>query len=237
MKEIIWNEKTYQIFIDDLYKKRDLKYRDFISKIGVNNQEIIGIRIPELKKIAKNISKSDYQAFIKYNKHQTLEEKLLHGLLIGNIKEEFKDILKLFSNYITYIDNWSLCDTTVANMHIWRHNLDEGLIFITNLLKQNNPWKKRVGYVLLLDYYIDQKYLKTIFQLCDLYNTKHYYVQMAIAWLISICYIKYPNETLTYIKNNKLDTWTHNKAIQKIKESLRIDDSTKKYLNTLKRTS
>ena len=82
---------------------------------------------------------------------------------------------------------------------------------------------------------IEEDYLDMIFGLCDKYNTNDYYVNMAVAWLISICYIKYPDITIKYIKNNKLDDFTHNKVIQKIRESYRVSREDKIYLNGLKR--
>ena len=90
-------------------------------------------------------------------------------------------------------------------------------------------------YVLIISYYIEDKYLDDIFMLCDMYNTNEYYGQMAVAWLISICFIKYRDRTLKYIKNNKLDNFTHNKAIQKIRESYRVDSRDKDILSKLKR--
>lgn len=232
-----WNKINYQKFINYLKSLQDLKYKKFHSSLGINNEYLIGIPVPILKKIAKEISKDDYLSFIHYNTHQTYEEILIHGLILGYIKDDFAEILKMFNEFIPYIDNWALCDITVANLHIWHKNTKQGLSFVIECLNNKNEWSKRVGYVLLLNYYIKEEYLQQIFSLCDQNKTDYYYVKMAVAWLISICYIKYPKETLIYLKNNKLDNWTHNKAIQKIRESRRIDPPTKKYLNTLKRTS
>lgn len=224
------NKKDYNEFLNNLYKLQDIKYKEFHSGLGISNDYLIGIRVPVLKDIAKDISKKDYISFIKYNTHNTYEEILIHGLIIGYIKEDFNIILNLFKDYIKYIDNWALCDIVVANLHIWKKNIKEGLNFVIWCLKQEYEWYKRVGYVLLLDYYINNEYLDTIFLLCDKYQSNDYYVKMAIAWLISICYIKYPNETLIYIKCNKLDKWAHNKAIQKIRESKRVNKETKNML-------
>lgn len=232
-----WNKKEYDIFLKGLYNQGDTRYRKFHSGLGINRDYLIGIPVPQCKKIAQNISKTDYKSFIKYNKHNYYEEILIHGLVIGDITADFPTILKLLTTFITYIDNWALCDITVANLHIWKKHLDDGLPFIIDCLKENNEWHKRVGYVLLLDYYVDEKYLDIIFKLCNENQCDKYYVKMAIAWLISICYIKYPNTTLNYLKNNELDNWTHNKAIQKIRESKRIKQSDKENLSKLKRTS
>jgi len=223
------NKSEYNKFLNSLYNLQDIKYKEFYSKLGINGNNMIGIRVPMLKKIAKDISKNNYISFIKYNTHNTYEEILIHGLIICYIND-FDIVLSLLSDYIQYIDNWALCDTIIANLHIWRNNTDKGLNFVIWCLKQENMWYKRVGYVLLLEYYINNDYLDTIFNLCNEYQSNDYYVKMAIAWLISICYIKYPNKTLIYIKDNKLDDWIHNKAIQKIRESKRIDKITKDML-------
>ncbi len=228
MKNVInWNKQNYQKLIKYLYDNSDKKYKQFQSGLAINNDYLIGVSVPKLKKIAKEIAKTDYQKFIYYNTHQTYEEILLHGLILGYIKIDFSILKKLFDDYITYIDNWALCDIVVTNLHIWKKNLNEGLIFIKKCLENNNQWHKRVGYVLLLNYYILPEYIDNIYLFCDENTSDDYYVKMAIAWLISYCYIKYPKQTLNYIKNNKLDNWIHNKAIQKIRESKQVSLSKK----------
>ncbi len=230
-----WTKLKYKQLMDKLYTDRDLKYRDFQSKLGINIDYLIGIPIPKCRKIAKEISKTDYLSFIKLNTHKTYEERLIHGLLIGYIKEDLNTILKLFNDYITYIDNWALCDGPVSNLHIITHHLDESFSFVLKCLQSSNAWSKRVGYVLLLTYYVKEDYLDKIYQLCDENILDNYYVKMSIAWLISICYIKYPNQTTIYLRNNQLDKWTHNKAIQKIRESRRIFNEEKERLLKYKR--
>lgn len=136
----------------------------------------------------------------------------------------------MLKDYIQYIDNWALCDVTIANMHILKKYPNKGLKLVKWCLNSKNEWYNRTGYVIILDYYIKEEYLNEIFTLCNNYTEDKYYVKMAIAWLISICYIKYPKQTLEYIKNNKLCKWTHNKAIQKIRESKRVNELEKNML-------
>jgi len=88
---------------------------------------------------------------------------------------------------------------------------------------------------MLLSYYIEDEYLEHIFKLCDTYNTDFYYIQMAVAWLISMCYVKLPEKTIVYLQNNKLDKFTHNKAISKIVDSKRVTKEQKEILKLLKR--
>ena len=232
-----WTSTKYNEFLEQLYSRSDLRYKKFHSGLGINYDYLIGIPVPECKKIAKELSKGDYSSFIKINTHTTYEEILIHGLIIGYIKRDFNDITILLEQFIPYIDNWALCDIVITNMHIWKYHLQDGLPFITKCINSQNQWHKRVGYVLLLDYYINNDYLDTIFRLCDQNKSVDYYVQMAIAWLISICYVKYPNQTVNYLTHDKIDDWTHNKAIQKIRESKRVTDKQKKDILRYKRVN
>lgn len=225
----------YEDFFKELYSLQDLKYKEFHSKL-IMSDKLIGVRTPELKRIAKVIARSNYLEFFKENKHELYEENMVHGLVLGYLKLEFDELKPLVDEFIPYIDNWAVCDGTVANLKVYKKNKTKDIVFneIKNYIRNDNPWINRFGYVLLLEYFIEEKYMDEIFELCETYKY-HYYVKMAIAWLISMCYIKYKGRTLTFLKKNKLDTWTHNKAIQKIIESYRVTEEDKKMLRSLKR--
>lgn len=227
------NENNYTEFINYLYKYQDLKYREFHKKIILDNN-LIGVRTPILKKIAKDISKGDYMSFIKANNHKFYEEKILHGLLLGYVKEDFDIVLNLLNSFLPYVDNWAICDLTISNLKIFNKNKERGYIEIKKYLKNKNPFINRFGYVLLLTYYIEDKYIDDIFKLCIEYQDE-YYVKMSLAWLISMCYIKYKNKTIKFLKENKLDKWTYNKSIQKIIESNRVNEDEKNKLRELKK--
>ena len=225
----------YEDFINELYSLQDLKYKEFNSKI-VGKDNVIGVRTPELKRIAKIIARGDYKSFIENNKHEYFEETLVHGLVLGYLKLEFDELKYYIDSFIPLIDNWAVCDMTVANLKIFKRNKIKDVCFneIGKYIKNDNPWINRFGYILLLDYFIEEEYISEIFKLCDNYKD-HYYVKMGIAWLISVCYIKFKGRTLTFLKNNNLDDWTYNKAIQKISESNRVSDEDKKMLRGMKR--
>lgn len=226
---------NYNDFINELYSLQDLKYKEFNSKIVVSNK-VIGVRTPELKRIAKVIARGDYQTFFKENKHEYLEETLVHGLVLGYLKLDFDDLKSYIDDFLPHIDNWAICDMTVANLKVFKKNKTKDICFneIKSYINNNNPWINRFGYILLLDYFIEEKHIDQIFDLCENYKD-HYYVKMGIAWLISVCYVKFKGKTLTYLKNNKLDDWTYNKAIQKIIESNRVTLEDKKMLKGMKR--
>ena len=225
----------YEDFINELYSLQDLKYKEFHGKL-IMSDNLIGVRTPELKRIAKIIARSNYEEFFKENKHQLYEENLVHGLVLGYLKLDFNELKPLVNDFIPYIDNWAVCDMTVANLKVYKKNKTKDIVFneIKDYINNDNPWINRFGYVLLLEYFIEEKYIDEIFKLCEVYKDE-YYVKMAIAWLISMCYIKHKGRTLTFLKKHKLDVWTHNKAIQKIIESNRVEDSDKLMLRGLKR--
>ena len=161
---------------------------------------------------------------------------MLQGMLIGQAKNENIDtILKYVEEYIPKIDNWAICDTFCAGLKITKKYKKEMWEFIQKYLKSEKEFEIRFAIVIILDYFIDEEYLKKDFKIFD--NIKHegYYVRMAIAWAISICLIKYYEDAVEYLKNAKIDNWTYNKAIQKAIESYRISDDKKDFLKKLKK--
>jgi len=229
-----FNKETYKVFLDYLYSLQDAKYKEFHSKLILDNN-LIGIRTPELKKIASLIAKKEYESFIKYNNKNIYEEKILYGLVLGYLKIDFKAFLSLLEEFIPYVDNWAVNDIVCANLKVFKKNQKEGYNFIQKCLKSNNPWQIRFGIVLLLDYYINDDYIDIVLKICNNIKDEHYYVKMANAWLISICYIKYKEKTLAFLENTNVDDWTYNKAIQKIIESTRVSKEEKLNLKKLKR--
>lgn len=225
----MWDNNRYNLFKEELYSMQDIKYRDFSKSLMPCNKEyeLIGIKIPILKQMAKAISKEEYIDFIKCNKHSTFEEILIHGLIIGYIKEDIDTIIKLSKEYIPYISNWALCDSYASNLHIMTKYPKKCLSLVKWCLNHKKEYYKRTGYVLLLNYMINDEYIDIIFDLCNNNDSNDYYVKMAVAWLIAEIYPKYPDKTIEYLKNNKLDKWTHNKAIQKIRESNRVSKNEK----------
>ncbi len=214
--------QDYNKFIEYLFSLKDDEYQKFNQKI-VKTDNIIGIRLPILKNIAKIIAKNDYLSFIKNNKHQYSEEIMLHGLVITYLKIDFNESIKLFDEYIKYIDSWATCDSVVMNYKIVSKNLDICLIKIKEYLKSDKPFVKRVG-IFLLFYYLNDDYIDEVLKLINSIKSEDYYVKMANAWLISICLVKYYDKTVKFLKSCQLDDWTYNKALQKAIESYRIKD-------------
>lgn len=234
-KDIIWNKSNYKNFITYLYQEKDSdKFRDFSKKLIFTKYEMIGIKVPILRSIAKEISKTDIYSFLEIVRSNTYEEIMLEGLVISYIKD-YNIFKKYFNKFIKKIDNWSICDVCISSMKIVKKYKDEFLIDIKKYLKSDDEFIVRVGVILLLDFYIEDKYIDEIFKLIDSINKEEYYINMAIAWLISVCFIKQKEKTLKYLENNNLSIFTHNKAIQKIRESKRVTEEEKNIATKLKK--
>lgn len=213
----------------------DEKYKEFNSKLCPGIKNIIGVRIPIIKKLAKEYKDKDVYSYMNSNDEIYFEEIMLKGVLIGYLKKDINEIFSLLENFIPKINNWAICDTTVANLKIINKNKKETLKFIEKYLKSNNEFEVRFALIVLLDYFIEKEYLDYIFTSVEKIKLDKYYVKMAIAWLLSICYIKYKEETMYFLNNTNLDKWTFNKTIQKIIESRRITDEEKEKLKKLKK--
>lgn len=226
-----WTKEDYNNFIKYLYTIKEEDYKKFQEKI-IPNKKIIGIRTNKLKSIAKEIYKANYQEFINVIENNYYEENILYGLILTNIKDINIQLIYL-NKYKLIIDNWASCDLTISNLKIVKDNKEIFFNFILKNINNKYPYTKRFCYVLLLNYFIEEKYLNQIFNLCNIENND-YYVNMSIAWLLSICYIKYKKETLKFLENNKLNKFTYNKTIQKIIESNQILKKEKIKLKKLK---
>ncbi len=230
----IWNDLNYKKLVTYLNNLSDNNYKKFNKKLITTKYKMIGIRVPLIRNIAKKISKTDIISFLNIVKSNSYEEVLLEGIVISYIKDI--DIsIKYFNKFIKKIDNWALCDISISSMKIVNNYKDKYFIQIKKYLNSKDEFIVRVGIVLLLNYYIDSKYIDSIFILIDNINREEYYINMAIAWLVSICFIKYRKKTYNYLKRNKLNKFTYNKSIQKIIESYRVSNEDKIILKKMKR--
>lgn len=229
-----WNEKTYGEFINYLHSLQDLEYREFHGRLIQDNSSLIGIRTPILKEISKKVSKNHPKDFLKLVQHNTYEETLIHGLVIGYMKLEFEECTSLLNDFLPFNNNWAINDITCANLKIFKKYLGDGFDIITQYLKNKNPWVVRFGLVLLLDFYINDTYIDNILELSATISGEEYYVGMANAWLLSVCYIHYPEKTKKLLESNQLDLFTKKHTIQKIIESNRVSKEEKDQMRKLR---
>lgn len=224
-----------QLIKEKLNHLKDEEYAKFQKRIIPDTDNIIGVRTPELRKIAKKLMQEDYLRYLDNACDDSYEEILLQGMVIGYSKLSFDEIKPYIMKYVTKISNWALCDLFVGGLKITNEYRDEMYEFIQSYLNSNQTYEIRFGVVMLLNYYNKEEYCDLAFSYFDKIDNEQYYVQMAIAWAISMYYINNKEKTMKYLLNNQLDDFTYNKALQKITESRQIDNEEKNMIRSMKR--
>lgn len=219
----------------ELMELAEPKYKQFASSLipGCNN--LIGVRIPLIRNIAKRMAKDNPIEYLEKAEEIYFEETMLKALIIGNMKADIEVILGQATQFIPHITNWSLCDSFCTELKIVKENKERVWRFLEPYWKSNVTYEIRVAVVMGLFYYIDLDYLEQLFGFFNDIQHEDYYVKMAVAWAISMCYVKFPEETMGFLQRNKLDNFTYNKALQKICESLQVDEDTKRSIKLMKR--
>lgn len=219
----------------ELLKLKDKKNAEFVAKLIPGDFRILGARMPGLRELAKRIAKDDWRSYLDNWSMEYFEDNLLRGLVIGYVKVDVDERLALYEEFIPYIDNWSVCDSTCST---WKPKKDEMhplWDFIMRYSKNRSEFEMRFCAVMMLLHFITEEYIDDVLKVLDGMKHEGYYLKMAVAWAISMCFVKFPENTMRYLKGkNTLDVWTYNKAIQKIIESYRVDDETKDVLRSMK---
>lgn len=218
-----------------IFELADIQYKEFHSGLCPNTDNIVGVRVPVLRNYAKEIAKGDFRSYLNNAKDDYYEETMLQGMVIGLSKMDLEERLSYIKKFVPKIDNWAICDVFCAGLKFVNKNKEVVWEFLQQYKNSLEEFELRFFIVMLLDFYITEDYINELISILD--NIKHegYYVKMAIAWTISVAYIKYPKITMKYLTNNTLDDFTYNKALQKIIESYRVSDEDKDIIRDMKR--
>lgn len=211
------------------------EYRLFSAKLlpGINN--ILGVRIPELRKIAKRLSKGNWQAYLHTARGDSFEEIMLQGMVIGCALCSSDERLTYIQRFVPKINNWSICDSFCVGLKFTQTNAEQVWAFLGDYWQSEHAFNVRFAVVMLINYYICAEYIEQVLVILDNIRHDSYYVKMAVAWAVATCYGKLPDRTLIYLQDNRLDDFTYNKSLQKITESLRTDKEEKQRIRLLRR--
>ena len=217
-----------------LYEAVDEKYREFQNSLCPNVNDILGVRIPKLREIAKTIAKDNPIEFLEKYVCEFYEEKMIYGLVIGYMKSDLETRIKYLNKFVPMIDNWAVCDCACSTYKFTQKNMEEMFEYIKKYVFSNKEFEVRFACIMLMDYFLIDEYIDEVFQIFNNIKLDKYYVEMAIAWAISEAFIKNEKKTREFLANNTLSVNTFNKALQKIIESNRVDDKTKDEMRKMK---
>lgn len=228
--------------IEDIRKElkelSEPEYAEFNKKSCPDTKkEVLGIRIPKLRALAKEILKDeDWRNFVEGADINCFEETILKGLVIAYSKIDLKQKLVLIEEFIPNMDSWAITDTFCPTLKIKTKELEEVWNFILPYTKSEKEFEARFSIIMMLDYYITEEYVDKVIKAIDTIENSAYYVQMAKAWIIAEIGIKFYPKAIEYLKGkNNLDKFTYNKALQKMIESYRISDKQKVILKNMKK--
>ena len=217
-----------------LFQLQDKGYRDFQSKLipTIPVETIIGVRIPTIRKLAKEYGKDPESVeFLKQLPHTYYDENILHALLVAEIKD-YEVCVKEVERFLPYVDNWAVCD--IYSPKVFRKNKGKLIDKIREWTASDHPYTCRFGIEMLMTHFLDEDFRVEYLEIPAAVHSEEYYVNMMIAWFYATALAKQWDATIGYIEDQRLDTWTHNKTIQKARESYRITPEQKEYLKTLK---
>ena len=219
----------------ELQEHADEAYKQFHTSLVPGLTEMIGVRIPVLREIAKQAAKDDYHGFADDFNPEIYEERMIRGMMIGYANLSIEEQKTELRTFVPFINNWAVCDSCCTTYKFMKKNQEEWFSFLTPYLHSTQEYEIRFAVVCLLDFFIQENFIDRIFSCFSDIHHEGYYVKMEVAWAVSVCYVKFPKKTEAFLCQNTLDNFTHNKAIQKIRESYRVSRDAKERLKQWKR--
>lgn len=205
-----------------------------IEKNPCGFKNCYGVRLPELRKIAKLVAKEKRYDFFE-EEHTTFEELTIHAYAIGYLKEDVDTCLSYLKEFIPLVDNWSVSDSLCQNMKFARVYQKEVFEFLKTMKDSENEWEVRIIAVTLLSHFLNIEYIDEVFEILDGLKTNTYMSRMGVAWAVATAMAKYEDKTLEYLEHSSLDDWTYNKALCKMRESFRVSEKVKEKTRELRR--
>ena len=223
-----------QSITEQLFALQDLEYKKFHSKLmpTIDSDVIIGVRTPELRKLAKTLKGTpEAERFLTELPHQYYEENNLHGFLLESIKE-FDACVTALNAFLPYVDNWATCD--MMSPKALKKDLAKLYEWVKIWMASKETYTVRFGVNMLMKYYLEEEFRPEYPELVASIRSEEYYIKMVVAWYFATALAKQYEAVLPYLLEHRLDAWTHNKTIQKAVESYRITPEQKAFLKILK---
>lgn len=233
LKKEHWTQSDYDSFVKYLETLADEKYKQFSDSLVPGTEFSFGIRVPVLRQTAKEISKGNYEEFLKCKKGAYREEIMLEGLVMALIKCDYPQMLNYIKVYADKITSWETCD--IVSFKGLKKHLGEFFKDIEYFIYNENPWVVRFGFGCLLEFYLTDEYIDDVLKYVNSVDSDFYYVQMMQGWLVATAAAKCRDKTMRFLEDNNLNPTTQNMAVRKIRESNRISKEDKELVKQFKK--
>ena len=222
--------------IDRLFKLQDISYADFQKKLIPDTKyEMIGVRTPDLRKLAKELyGTTEAEEFLKILPHRYFDENQLHAFIIS-LTKNFDTCIEQVNSFLPFVDNWASCDQ--MSPKVFAKHKTELFSHIEKWICSDRTYTVRFAIGMLLQHYLDADFREKHLEMVAAVKSNEYYIKMMVAWYFSTALVKQYDSAVKYLEDKKLESWVHNKTIQKAVESYRISSETKEYLKSLRLSS
>ncbi len=217
-------------------------FKAFNEKLLPGVAGVLGVRLPKLRALAKKIAKNDAGAYLGLMRESDwstgdyyYEEKMLYGLVIGYAKMNDIQYKEQLDAFVPLIDNWAVCDSCCITYKWMKRQPSYWWEYLNQWIRTDTEFGIRFGIVAILCHFVEEAYCRDIFEICNAVHNEGYYAKMAVAWLVSICFTKFPEDTYAFLETDRMDVFTHNKSIQKTCESYRVTKEWKALARGLRR--
>lgn len=230
-----WTEERYQNLVDTLRSLAEEPYRAFHQRLVPEVHNLLGVRLPRLQAISREIAKGDWASYLQAARTDTYEERMLQGLVIGRIRADLDTVWSLVEEFVPKIDNWGVCDSFCAGLKMVGAHREEVWPRLLPYIRSGQEFACRFGVVLLLDFFVVDDYIDRVLEELLQIRSEAYYIQMGVAWALSLCLVRYPQRTERALRKNPPPSAIYQKALQKIVESRRISSEERDRVRAWKR--
>lgn len=219
-----------------LEAKIDPAYREFSASLVPDTNDMLGVRLPELRRLAKRLARDNPEAYLSSASDASFEERLLQGLVLGYARMDRPARLIALARFLPKVDSWSVCDSACTTCRFVLDEPDFWFDWLAALARRPEEYFARFGLVCLLDHFarLDAEHARRVLAVCADIRHEAYYVRMANAWALAECAVLAPNEVLAILRDGALDDFTRRMTVRKICESYRISDADKARFRALR---
>ena len=218
---------TIQNIRDEISTLADPENAKFFLNLNPTAKPCAGVRIPQMRKLAQKIAKEDYKWFLENNPMDTFEMESLQAFVIGYAKDDINVILGYLDDFIPKVHDWSVSDSLCQTFKIARKYPKETFALLSKYKDSHREFEVRIVAIMLMSQFLNDEYIDTVIDVINKLDTADFYAKMGVAWAVATIMAKYPDKCTEYMlsPDNRLDEWTYKKALQKMKESYRVDNA------------
>ncbi len=219
-----------------LVEASEPKLAEFNSKLVPGKENILGVRMPAIRRIASQIIKDGWEQVLD-GEPQSHEEEILRAIVIAQAPISTQKRIELTDSFLQYVDNWAVCDTLCQSWKLSEEDAGQAWEYFSSLIDTHQEYPMRVSVVARMSLFKDKEHQEQLLEDIVAHDHPGYYYRMGAAWAVSMIYVDRPETVEEAFGTGRMEPWTQNKAVQKIRESLQVPKDQKEYVKRFRRSA